>query len=78
MEGEVELLRGEALRCQHRYEEAASSFEKAAQKGPAPRKRTAWLALSLCCRQAGDTAGAIQSLANARGALAGKLKQEPR
>ena len=74
LEGEVELIRGEALRCQRRYEDAANSFEKAIRNGPAPRKRTAWLGLSLCYRQAGDTARAIQSLAHARGVLAEKPK----
>lgn len=77
LESEVELLRGEALRCQHRYAEAATSFKNAAKKAPSPQDRTAWLALSMCYRQAGDTARAIQSLAQARGARLPKRKPKP-
>jgi len=67
-EAEVELLRGEALRMQHRYDAAASALRTAAQKFPAPYDRPAWLALSQCYRQVGDMNRAIQSLARARGA----------
>ena len=67
-EAEVELLRGEALRRQHRYEDAATALKTAASKFPAPHDRSAWLALSLCYQQVGDTSRAIQSLARARGA----------
>ena len=77
MAAEVDLLRGEALRCQHRFEDAAHSFQQAARKFPSPQKRAAWLALSRCYRQAGDTDRAIQSLANARGALTGQFKHKP-
>jgi tetratricopeptide (TPR) repeat protein len=67
-EAEVELLRGEAMRMQHRYEEAAVSFAIAARKFPPPQSKTAWLALSLCWQQVGDTDRAIQMLGMARGA----------
>ena len=67
-EAEVELLRGEALRLQHRYDDAASALRTAARKFPAPYDRSAWFALSLCYRQVGDVNRAIQSLARARGA----------
>ncbi len=67
-EAEVELLRGESLRMQQRYGEAASALKTAARKFPAPLDRSAWFALSLCYRQVGDTDRAIQSLARARGA----------
>jgi len=77
LEAEVALLRGEALRCQKRYKDAATSFKTAAQKAPSPQNRTAWLALSLCYRQAGDTARAIHSLALARGAFPAHTKQKP-
>lgn len=77
LEAEVELLRGEALRCQRRYSEAAVSFRNAAKKAPTPQNRTAWLALSMCYRQAGDTDRAIQSLAHARGAKPRKMKPKP-
>ncbi|NUQ62006.1 MAG: tetratricopeptide repeat protein [Pirellulales bacterium] len=66
-EAEVELLRGEAMRMQHRYEEAAASFAIAARKFP-PESKAAWLALSLCCRQAGDSDRAVKMLGLARGA----------
>ena len=62
------ILRGEALRMQHRYDAAASALRTAAQKFPAPYDRPAWLALSQCYRQVGDMNRAIQSLARARGA----------
>jgi len=68
-EAEVELLRGVALRMQHRYDDAASALKTAAQKFPSPYDRSAWYALSLCYRQVGDMDRAIQSLARARGAL---------
>ena len=77
LEAEVEMVRGEALQCQHRYDDAAASLKNAARKAPSPRNRAAWLALSMCYRQAGDTDRAIQSLANARGAMADNLKQKP-
>jgi len=67
-EAEAELLRGEALRMQHRYDDAASALRTAARKFPAPFDRSAWFALSLCYRQVGDMNRAIQSLARARGA----------
>lgn len=68
LEAAAELLRGEALRIQHRFTDAAHSLETAARKFTAPHDRPAWLALSLCYRQAGDTDRAIQMLAHARGA----------
>ncbi len=67
-EAEVELLRGEALRKQRRFDDAAIAIRKAARKSPAPDDRSAWYALSLCYRQAGAVSQAIQSLARARGA----------
>lgn len=78
LEAEIELIRGEALRSQHRYEAAAASFRNAARKAPSPHNRTAWLALSLCYRQSGDTDRAIQSLALARGARLKKPKHKKR
>jgi len=75
-EGPVELLRGESLRLQHRYDEAEKSLQIAAKKFPAPGDRTAWLALSNCYRQAGDVDGAVQMLARARGAHRPKKKPQ--
>ena len=68
LEAEVELLRGEAMRMQHRYEEAAVSFAIAARKSPPPQSKAAWLALSLCWQQVGDKDRSIQMLGLARGA----------
>jgi len=67
-EAEVQLLRGEALRKEHRFDDAELALRTAAKKFPAPYDRSAWYALSLCYRQVGDMNQAIQSLARARGA----------
>ena len=67
-EAEVSLLRGEAFRIQHRYEDAARSLTTAATKFPPPFNRPIWLALSRYYRQTGDTHRAIQMLGHARGA----------
>jgi len=77
-EAPVEMLRGEALRIQQHYEAAAHLLERAARKFPRPHDRRAWMALSLCYRQAGDTDRAIQSLACARGARLPKPGPRPR
>lgn len=63
------LLRGEALRLQERYAEAAASFEYAARFMPPPFDRPAYLASSACYRQVGDINRAINLLGFARGAL---------
>ena len=76
LEAEVELLRGEAFRMQHRYDDAASALKTAARKFPAPLDKSAWLALSLCYREVGDTSRAVQSLACARGALPPEKRPE--
>ena len=68
-EGEAELLRGEALRRQHRYRDAAVALRTAAEKFPAPQDKVAWLVLSRCYRLAGAHAKAVQMLAHARGAF---------
>jgi tetratricopeptide (TPR) repeat protein len=73
-EAEVALVRGEALRMQERYADAASCLKTAARKFPPPFNRSAWFALSLCYRQAGDTRRAINSLGRARGAGWPKFK----
>ena len=67
-EAEIELLRGEALRKQQRFDDAEIALRAAAKKFPSPFDRSAWYALSLCYRQAGHVNQAIQSLARARGA----------
>jgi len=70
----VEFLRGESLRIQHRYDDAATSLEAAAKKFPAPLNRSAWLAVSRCYRQAGQMDRAIQTLGCARGARPPKAR----
>jgi len=77
-EAEVALLRGEALRAQHRYAAAETALKTAARKFPSPFDRSAWFALSLCYRQAGDTDRAVQSLARARGAMPRRRPPKPR
>lgn len=63
------LLRGEALRLQERFAEAGASFEWAARFIPPPFDRPAYLASSMCYRQAGQLHRAINLLGFARGAL---------
>ncbi|MHC4404954.1 MAG: tetratricopeptide repeat protein [Planctomycetota bacterium] len=75
-EAEVELLRGYAFRMQRRYDDAAAALKSAARKSPSPQDKSAWLALSNCYRQAGDTNRAIHSLARARGA--GPPRRKPK
>jgi tetratricopeptide (TPR) repeat protein len=65
---QIELVRGEALRRQHRYRDAAVSLKRAAANFPTPYDKPAMLALSACYHQAGDQIGAINALASARGA----------
>ena len=65
---QIELVRGEALRKQHRYVDAAVSLKRAAAKIPAPYDKPAMLALSVCYHQVGDHVGAANALAAARGA----------
>jgi len=69
LEGQVQMIRGEALRRQDRFAEAAVSFEQAAKKFPQPLDRPAWLASSWCYRQAGDFERAVNLLGWARGAM---------
>jgi tetratricopeptide (TPR) repeat protein len=74
-EAATDMLRGEVFRVQGRYDAAAGMLESAAQKFAAPHDRSAWLALSLCYREAGDLDRAIQTLAHARGVRPPKPKR---
>jgi len=65
---EVAVLRGEAFRRQHRFQEAANSFKAAASQMSSPQDRQAYLAMSICYHQAGNVHKAVQMLARARGA----------
>ncbi len=67
-EAAADLIRGEALRLQCRYDAARESLEAAARRFPAPHDRPAWLALSRVYRQTGQMTEAIDTLARARGA----------
>jgi tetratricopeptide (TPR) repeat protein len=68
LEAEVALVRGEMLRLMGRLEEAEGEFHTAAVKFPSPQDRTAWLALSLLYREAGNASMAASMLGRARGA----------
>ena len=65
----VEVLRGEVARREQRFGDAADSLEAAARLLPSPSNKTLWLAVSHYHRQAGNLDHAIETLANARGAL---------
>ncbi|MCR4413010.1 MAG: hypothetical protein NUV77_11375 [Thermoguttaceae bacterium] len=67
-EAQVAFLRGEALRLEGQFGEAARAFKKAAKKLPTPLDRPVWFASSVCYRQSGDALKAVQMLARARGA----------
>ena len=64
----AELLRGEALRRQRRFDDAAVHLEEAARHTPEPHDLPAWYALSQCLREAGDRETADTILARVRGA----------
>ncbi len=70
-EADVELIRGEAFRRQHRFAAAVTSLETAARKRLSPHRKSALWVLSLCYRQVGDQARADQMLAYARGVRPG-------
>lgn len=72
-EGPVSMFKGQILAAQGRFRDAAVAFERAAQLFPPPHDRFAWLTLSYCLRQAGDTTRAIQMLGRARGAFPRQL-----
>ena len=72
-EGPVSMFKGQILAAQGRFRDAAVAFERAAQLFPPPHDRLAWLTLSHCLRQAGDTTRAIQMLGRARGAFPRQL-----
>jgi tetratricopeptide (TPR) repeat protein len=67
-EAQVQLLRGEAFRRQHRFQEAATSFKAAAEKSSSPRDRETYLAMSICYGQTGNMQEAFKMLGRARGA----------
>jgi len=77
-EAEVELVRGEAYRAQHRYDDAAVALKAAAKRFPSPFDKSAWLALGLCYFQAGNKAKAAQMLARARGVGPSRKRPRPR
>ncbi len=70
-ETEINLLRGEALRRQNRWEDAAVALQ-AAEKPCSAEDKSAWLALSACYQQAGSAQKAVEMLARARGAYPDK------
>ena len=62
----AELIKAEALKLAHRFDDAATSLEAAAKALPGPAGQSVWLALSYCYSQAGDSVRAVNSLACAR------------
>ncbi len=69
LEGPAQYLRGAALSALERYNEAVVPLQVAAQLVPAEAAKHIWLTVSECYRHAGRSDLAIQSLANARGAV---------
>lgn len=69
LEGPAQYLRGAALNALERYSEAIIPLQAAAQLVPAEAAKYIWLTVSECYRHAGKSDLAIQSLANARGAV---------
>ena len=62
-EADVDILRGAAFGLQHRFPEADVALATAVEKSPAPEDKLAWIALSICYNEAGNTAKALQMLA---------------
>lgn len=52
-EAAIALLRGEALKCQEKYDEAVVPLKQAATMIPSPLNKRAWRSLSECYRLAG-------------------------
>ncbi len=69
LEGPAQYLRGAALSALERYNEAVVPLQAAALLVPAEAAKQIWLTVSECYRHAGRSDLAIQSLANARGAI---------
>ncbi|HID22685.1 MAG TPA: hypothetical protein EYP14_09830 [Planctomycetaceae bacterium] len=59
------FLKGEALKAQEHYEEAAQSLQRAALMFPFPHGRRAWQSLSECLRRTGREALADAAETNA-------------
>lgn len=69
-EAPLQFLKGEALRCQKRYDEAVSSLQRAAMLFPAPFNQQAWLALAECFQATGRDALARAAAQAARSVAA--------
>lgn len=65
LEAIVDLMKGEVLKSQERYEEAVIPLKRAAEMVPAPLNKKAWLSLSECFRRDGkdDLADMAEQLA---------------
>jgi tetratricopeptide (TPR) repeat protein len=66
-EAEIKILRGEALRQQNRYADAATALKLSARESSSPHSKAAWLALSLPYQPLGGRDRAVPSFARARG-----------
>jgi predicted negative regulator of RcsB-dependent stress response len=66
-EAEIKVLRGEALRQQNRYADAATALNLAARHTSSPYSKAAWLTLSLRGEPLGGGDRAARSLARGFG-----------
>ena len=64
-EAEIKILRGEALRQQNCYADAATTLKLAAREGSSPHSKAAWLVLNLHQQFGGRDRG-VSSLIRAR------------
>lgn len=64
-EGIAKLLAGEALKAEHRFDEAIPALNRAAELFPQPFNQRAWWGLSQCYREQGQLELAEQAEANA-------------
>jgi len=64
----VDMLRAKMEHRPENYREAAETLERLAPTLPLADRRSLWMVLSMCYRQAGDTERAVSTLGYARGA----------
>ncbi len=51
----ADLLRGEALQAEGRFEEAIGPLKRAAEQFPSPLCQRAWASLTTCCEHTGNS-----------------------
>jgi Flp pilus assembly protein TadD len=72
----IDMLRAKMEQRPDDYREAVQELEKLAPTLAPAYRRSLWMALSMCYRQAGDTERAVSTLAYARGASPSPLKSD--